>query len=63
MNSGLDPLQSAENKSHLVNRTGRQPDESPALPGFSTWRAVYWCIIAVFILYIVLMRAFQGFFS
>jgi len=42
---------------------GSQPDELPSLPGFSKWRSVYWFILAAFILYIVLMQVFQGFFS
>jgi hypothetical protein len=46
-----------------LNRPPEQPEESPGLPGFARWRAVYWFVLAVFILFIVLMRAFQGFFS
>jgi hypothetical protein len=38
-------------------------DEGTGLPFFSTWRAVYVFVFAVFILYVVLLTALSRMFS
>ncbi len=53
------PAPPVEKRSGFVE----EQEETPSLPGFSSWRTVYWIVLAVFVLCIVLMRALQEYFS
>jgi hypothetical protein len=58
-NSNHDPSPADAKKSRSIEET----EETPALPGLSGWKSVYWTVLAVFVLCIVLMRALQEVFS
>jgi hypothetical protein len=38
-------------------------DESPAVPGFRTWRGVYIFVFAVFVLVVALLAIFSRYFA
>ncbi len=35
-----------------------EPDESPGVPGFRTWRGVYWFVLGCFIAVVVALTIF-----
>ncbi len=37
--------------------------EGTGLPGFMSWRAVYWFVAATFVLWVVLLELLDGLFS
>lgn len=39
------------------------PDDSPGLPGFRTWRGVYLLVLGVFILVVIALTLFTRFFA
>ena len=39
------------------------PDDVTGLPGFRSWKRVYLLVVAVFIVYVIVMVAFQKAFS
>lgn len=39
------------------------PEEPPALPGFQTWRGVYWFVIAIFAAVVVALTIFSRVFA
>lgn len=39
------------------------PEEPPALPGFRTWRGVYWFVLAVFALVVIGLTVFSRVFA
>ena len=41
----------------------RSDAEPPRLPGFRTWRGVYWFVFGWFVLVVVLLTAFTRIFS
>lgn len=44
--------------------TSPEPDDAPpGLPGFRTWRGVYWCVFAVFILVVIGLTLFARAFA
>lgn len=38
-------------------------DESPGVPGFRTWRGVYWFVFAVFAAVVILLALFSRAFA
>ena len=38
-------------------------DESPGLPGFRTWRGVYWFVLGVFVVVVVALFLFSRLFA
>ena len=34
-------------------------DESPGVPGFRTWRGVYWFVFAAFVVFVVALAIFS----
>lgn len=38
-------------------------DESPGVPGFRTWRGVYWFVFAGFGVVVVVLTIFSGYFA
>ncbi len=38
-------------------------DASPGVPGFRTWRGVYWFVFAAFVLVVVLLAVFSRLFA
>lgn len=38
-------------------------DKSPGVPGFKTWRGVYWLVFGFFILVVVLLTIFSRYFA
>jgi hypothetical protein len=45
------------------NSDDREPDESPGVPGFRSWRAVYVFVFAAFVLGVVALGAFSRFYT
>ena len=43
--------------------TSEPPDESPGVPGFRTWRGVYWFVFACFVLVVVALTIFSRVFA
>jgi hypothetical protein len=43
--------------------TLEEAEETPLVPGLSSWKPVYWLVLAFFVLCVVLMRALQEFYS
>ena len=41
----------------------RDPDESPGVPGFRTWRGIYFFVFAGFVLVVVLLALFSRYFA
>ena len=39
------------------------PDESPGVPGFRTWRGVYLFVFGVFVVVVALLALFSGWFA
>ena len=39
------------------------PDDSPGVPGFRSWRGVYWFVFACFIAVVVALTVFSHFFA
>ena len=39
------------------------PDESPRVPGFSSWRGIYIFVFAIFVLVVVLLALFSRYFA
>jgi len=39
------------------------PDEPPGVPGFHTWRGVYWFVAGCFVAVVALLAAFTQVFS
>lgn len=37
---------------------GRRNDEPPGVPGFHTWRGVYWFVFGCFVLMVLLLALF-----
>ena len=50
-------------KSPADNESAPKADESPNLPGFRTWRGVYWFVIGCFVFYVVLLIVLSQAFS
>jgi hypothetical protein len=49
---------------NLSEPPDRQPEEEPpGIPGFRTWRAVYWFTFAWFVLVVVLLAVFTRAFT
>jgi hypothetical protein len=40
-----------------------QNDESPGVPGFRTWRGIYWFTFAVFVIVVALLAIFSRWFA
>ena len=38
-------------------------DESPGVPGFRTWRGIYWFVFAVFVAVVILLALFARAFA
>ena len=38
-------------------------DKSPGVPGFHTWRGVYWFVFAFFVLVVALLTLFSRWFA
>lgn len=38
-------------------------DKSPGVPGFQTWRGVYWFVFGAFVLVVVLLAIFSRWFA
>ena len=43
--------------------TSEPHDESPGVPGFRTWRGVYWFVFACFVLVVVALTIFSRVFA
>ena len=43
--------------------SGQPETESPGVPGFGTWRGVYWFVFGWFVLTVVLLTLFTVIFS
>jgi hypothetical protein len=41
----------------------KDPDESPGVPGFRTWRGIYILVFAFFVLVVVLLAIFSRHFA
>ncbi len=41
----------------------RDPDESPGVPGFCTWRGVYLFVFVTFVLVVLLLALFSRYFA
>jgi len=38
------------------------PDESPGVPGFRTWRGVYWFVLGCFVAVVLALTLFSRFY-
>jgi hypothetical protein len=38
-------------------------DDSPGVPGFRTWRGVYWFVLGCFVLVVLALTLFSRFFA
>lgn len=38
-------------------------DENPGVPGFRTWRGIYWFVFAVFVVVVILLALFSRAFA
>lgn len=47
----------------MNSRDPNDLDESPGVPGFRTWRAVYLFVLAVFVATVVLLAMFSRYFA
>ncbi len=52
-----------DNNSSLPPDRAPVGDESPGVPGFRTWRGVYWFVFAGFGVVVVALTIFSGYFA
>lgn len=43
--------------------TPEPKDDSPGVPGFRTWRGVYWFVLGCFVLVVLALTLFSRFFA
>ena len=55
----MSPAPSPSSKAAIV----QPPDDSPGVPGFRTWRGVYWFVFLWFVLVVALLALFSRWFA
>ncbi|AOS43929.1 hypothetical protein Verru16b_00987 [Lacunisphaera limnophila] len=43
--------------------TPEPPDDAPGVPGFRTWRGVYWFVLGCFVLVVLALTLFSRLFA